>query len=344
MKYKRLGNTGMLVSEICLGAMTFGGKGFWTAIGELKQESVNAIVKRAVECGVNFIDTANVYSEGESEQLLGQAIKDLKLNRENLILATKVAGAAGEGPNDSGLSRLHIFSQIKASLKRLQTDYVDLYQIHAYDPLTPLEETLSALNDLVRSGMVRYIGCSNLSAWQIMKARGISQRLNLASFESVQAYYTIAGRELEREIVPMLDDQKMGLMVWSPLAGGFLTGKFKKTQQGPKNARRTSFDFPPIDKEKAYSIIEVMEKIGKARNVSTAGIALAWLLAKPHVTTVIIGAKNMEQLNDNIEATTLELSSDEIARLDEISRLTEEYPGWMLARQQSMSGRKHFLK
>jgi aryl-alcohol dehydrogenase-like predicted oxidoreductase len=344
MKYKKFGNTGMIVSELCLGAMTFGGKGFWSNVGELKQDEVNKIVEGALTAGINFFDTANVYSLGESEKLLGQSLKDLNINRENIIIATKVAGLAGQGPNDSGLSRQHILNQIKLSLKRLKTDYIDLYQIHAYDPLTPLEETLNVLNDIVRSGLVRYIGCSNLSAWQIMKSRGISERLGLASFESVQAYYTIAGRDLEREVVPLLKDQKMGLLVWSPLAGGFLSGKFKRGQEGPENARRTTFDFPPINLDRAYNTIDVMEDISKQYQVSIARVALAWLLSKDYVTSVIIGVKSIEQLNDNIEATNLVLTQEEIIKLDEVSKLPDEYPGWMLARQQSMNSRIQYLK
>ncbi len=333
MKYRKFGNTGMFVSELCLGTMTFGGKGFWTSIGSLEQETANKLVGRSVEAGVNFIDTANVYSEGLAETILGQSIKDLKLEREDLIIATKVRGKTGEGPNQIGLSRHHIFNSIDQSLKRLQTDYVDLYQIHGYDKLTPLEETLTALNDLVRSGKVRYIGCSNLLAWQIMKALGISDRLNFARFESLQAYYTIAGRDLERDVVPLLKDQKLALMVWSPLAGGLLSGKFKKDKTGPEGARRSAFNFPPVNLEKAYPIIDLMEEIGKSHGVSVAQVSLAWLLSNKHVTTIIIGAKNLDQLNDNIKSTELELTGDELKKLDELSALEEEYPGWMVSRQ-----------
>ena len=248
MKYNILGNTGLKVSELCLGTMTFGGKGFWTAIGTLQQQPVDELVKRSVEAGINFIDTANVYSEGLSEQLTGQAIKNLGLKRDSLVIATKVRGKMGEGPNQTGLTRKHIFDQVDESLKRLQTDYIDLYQIHGYDPLTPLEETLRALDDLVKSGKVRYIGCSNLAAWQLMKALGHSEQKGLAKFVSLQAYYTIAGRELEREIVPLLSDQKVGLMVWSPLAGGLLSGKYTRENQSPGDSRRANFDFPPVQK------------------------------------------------------------------------------------------------
>ncbi len=333
MKYKKFGNTGMFVSQLCLGTMTFGGRGFWTSIGALEQETANNIVARSVEAGINFIDTANVYSEGLAEKILGQSLKDLKLEREDLIIATKVRGKMGEGPNQVGLSRHHIFNSVEQSLKRLQTDYIDLYQIHGYDRLTPLEETLTALNDLVRSGKVRYIGCSNLMAWHIMKALGISNKQNISRFESLQAYYTIAGRDLERDIVPLLHDQKLALMVWSPLAGGLLSGKFKKDSSGPEGARRSTFNFPPVNMDKAYPIIDAMDEIAKSHGVSVAQVALAWLLSKKHVTTIIIGAKNLEQLNDNIKATELELTHDELKKLNEISELAEEYPGWMINRQ-----------
>jgi len=332
MKYKLLGNTGLKVSELCLGTMTFGGRGMWTAIGTLQQEQVNKLVKTAVDAGINFIDTANVYSEGLSEKLTGQAIRDLGLNRYDLVIATKVRGAMGEGPNDSGLSRKHILQQIDESLSRLNVDYIDLYQIHGFDPLTPLEETLETLDSLVKSGKVRYIGCSNMAAWQIMKALGISDQQHLSRFVSLQAYYTIAGRDLEREVVPLLLDQKLGLMVWSPLAGGLLSGKYSRhatTEEG----RRVNYDFPPVDKEKAFDIIDVMQEIAAEKGVSVAQIALGWLLHQPVVTSVIIGAKKVEQLQDNLKAVDVTLSADELARLDEVSKLAPEYPGWMLERQ-----------
>lgn len=332
MKYNLLGNTGLRVSELCLGTMTFGGKGMWTAIGTLPQEEVDTLVKHSVEAGINFIDTANVYSEGLSEQLTGAAIRNLGLKRDDLVIATKVRGKMGGGPNDTGLTRKHILQQVDESLKRLQMDYIDLYQIHGFDPLTPLEETLSALDSLVSSGKVRYIGCSNLAAWHIMKALGISERNHFAKFVSLQAYYTIAGRDIEREIVPLLTDQKLGLMVWSPLAGGLLSGKYGR-HTAPEDARRVNFDFPPVNKEKAYDVIEVMQEIAQTKEVSVAQIALAWLLHQPVVTTVIIGAKKTEQLEDNLKATTVTLTSEELAKLDGISKLQPEYPGWMLERQ-----------
>lgn len=332
MKYNLLGNTGLKVSELCLGTMTFGGRGMWTAIGALPQEQVNELVKISVDSGINFIDTANVYSEGLSEKLTGQAIRDLGLKRDDLVIATKVRGQMGEGVNDSGLSRKHILQQADESLQRLNMDYIDLYQIHGFDALTPLEETLEALDSLVKSGKVRYIGCSNLAAWQIMKAQGISAQNHLSKFVSLQAYYTLAGRDLEREIVPLLLDQNIGLMVWSPLAGGFLSGKYGRNKE-TKEGRRVEYDFPPVDKEKAFDIVEVMEKIAADKNVSVAQIALAWLLHQPAVSAVIIGAKKPNQLEDNLHSVQVELTEDELEKLDEVSKLTPEYPGWMLERQ-----------
>ncbi len=332
MQYKQFGNTGLMVSELCLGTMTFGGKGYWTAIGTLPQEEVNALVKQAVDAGINFIDTANVYSMGLSEEMTGQAIRDLGLKRDDLVIATKVCGMMGEGPNETGLSRKHILQQADESLKRLNMDYIDLYQIHGFDPLTPFEETLEALDVLVKSGKVRYIGCSNLAAWQIMKSLGISAQNRLAKYVSLQAYYTIAGRDLERELVPLLLDQKMGLMVWSPLAGGFLSGKYSRNAS-TEEGRRVNFDFPPVNKEKAFDIIDVMQEIAASKGVSVAQIALSWLLHQPVATSVIIGAKKPEQLADNLKAIEVKFTDDELSRLDEVSKLAPEYPGWMIERQ-----------
>ncbi|HAW59751.1 MAG TPA: aldo/keto reductase [Bacteroidales bacterium] len=334
MKYNTLGNTGLKVSELCLGTMTFGGKGMWTAIGMLPQEAVNELVKMAVDYGINFIDTANIYSEGLSEMMTGKAIRDLGLKRDELVIATKVRGAMGSGPNDSGLSRKHILQQADESLKRLQIDYIDLYQIHGFDPLTPFEETLSALDSLVKSGKVRYIGCSNLAAWQIMKALGISAQNHLSKFVSLQAHYTIATRDLEREIVPLLLDQKIGLMVWSPLSGGFLSGKYDRNMKA-EEGRRTDYDFPPINKEKAFQIIDVLRSIALAKNISVAQVALAWLLHQPVVTSVILGAKKKEQLADNLKSGEVKLNEDDLKKLDEISQLTPEYPAWMINRMAS---------
>ncbi|HEX7374573.1 MAG TPA: aldo/keto reductase, partial [Steroidobacteraceae bacterium] len=261
------------------------------------------------------------------------AIQDLGLPRDQLVIATKATGTMDQTPNGRGQSRYHLMNAVDASLRRLQLDHIDLYQIHGFDPLTPLEESLATLNDLVRSGKVRSIGLCNLAAWQIMKALAISERRNLARFESVQAYYTLASRDLEREIVPLLQDQKLGLMVWSPLAGGLLAGKFDRDGKGLGGTRRATFDFPPVDKERAFRCIDAMRPIAERHGVTVAQIALAWLLAKPWVSTIIIGARSMQQLDDNIAAGQLTLTADELAALDEVSRLPQEYPGWMLEMQ-----------
>ncbi len=333
MKFNQLGNTGMFVSEICLGTMTFGGGGFWKVVGELDQKNATGLVSRSLEAGVNFIDTADVYSEGQSEKITGQALKDIGVKRSDVVLATKCYGRTGKGPNDIGAGRGHIMDSVARSLDRLQTDHIDLYQIHATDSVTPVEETMRALDDLTRGGMVRYVGVSNWQAWKIMKAQGASYHHGWARFETLQAYYSIAGRDLEREIVPLLNDQKIGLMVWSPLAGGLLSGKFGPGSNGPEGARRVAFDFPPVDKDRAWRCIDAMREVGNARGVSVARVALAYVLAKPFVTTVIIGAKTMEQLDDNLEAAKLDLTPGEIKKLDDVSALPSEYPGWMLARQ-----------
>ncbi len=333
MKYRLLGSTGLYVSELCLGTMTYGSSGFWEVMGGLKQDAVTAQVKRAIDAGINFIDTANVYSFGQSETLLGQAIKDLGLPRDQLVIATKATGTMDPSPNGRGQSRYHLMNAVDASLKRLQLDYIDLYQIHGFDPLTPFEESLSALNDLVRTGKVRTIGLCNLAAWQVMKALAISDKRGWARFESVQAYYTIASRDLEREVVPLLQDQKLGLMVWSPLAGGLLAGRTGRDGKGPDGTRRATFDFPPIDKERAFRCIDAMRPIAEKHRVSVAQIALAWLLAKPWVSTVIIGARSMEQLEDNIAAASVTLDADDLRTLDDVSRLPQEYPGWMIDMQ-----------
>jgi aryl-alcohol dehydrogenase-like predicted oxidoreductase len=333
MRYNQLGSTGLFVSEICLGTMTFGGQGFWQVVGNLDQKAATGIVARSLEAGVNFIDTADVYSEGRSETLLGQSLKDIGVNRSDVVIATKCYGRVGKGPNDMGASRGHIMDAIERSLERLGTDYVDLYQIHAQDSVTPVEETLRALDDLVSRGLVRYIGCSNWAAWKLMKALGLSEHKGYARFETLQAYYSIAGRDLERDIVPLLEDQKVGLLVWSPLAGGLLSGKFGPGSNGPEGTRRAAFDFPPVDKDRAWKCIDRMREIGQAHDVSVARVALSYVLAKPFVTSVIIGAKTQEQLDDNLAAATLSLTADEVAKLDEASKLPYEYPGWMLKRQ-----------
>src|ERR1700678_4319534 len=331
MHYKTLGNTGLQVSTICLGTMTFGdGRGIWKTIGAVGQAGADELVKASIDAGVNFFDTADVYTEGESEKILGQSLKNLKIARQHVVIATKVYGRVGPGRNDVGASRGHIMDGVEASLRRLQTDHIDLYQIHANDSVTPLEETLRALDTLVQQGKVRYIGCSNWQAWKIAKALGISEFKGLARFDTLQAYYSIAGRDLEREIVPLLESEKVGLLVWSPLAGGLLSGKFSRTGEKPTDSHRAEFDFPVVDKERTWKIIDAVAPIAKAHGCSSVRVSLAWLLSKPAITSVIIGAKRPHQRKDNIAAVDLKLSADEIKNLDEVSALPLEYPGWML--------------
>lgn len=337
MRYKKLGNTGLFVSELCLGTMTFGGddsESMWSKIGQLQQAQAEELVGSALDAGINFIDTADVYANGRSEEITGQALKNLKVPRENVVIATKVFGETGTaGANSRGSSRYHIMQSVKESLRRMQLDHIDLYQLHGFDPATPIEETLYALDTLVQHGHVRYIGVSNWAAWQIAKALGISERLGLARFASLQAYYTIAGRDLERELVPMMQSEGVGLMVWSPLAGGLLSGKYDRQGQSEAGGRRMAFDFPPVNKERAFDCVDVMRTIADDKGVSVAQIALAWLLHQPVVSSVIIGAKRAEQLDENIAATAIRLTDDELRQLDDVSALPREYPGWMFERQ-----------
>ncbi|WP_455874786.1 aldo/keto reductase [Rhizobium yanglingense] len=336
MRYNQLGNTGLFVSEICLGTMTFGeavSGTIWGSIADVDQKAADQIVERSLAAGVNFIDTADVYSSGESERLLGQALKNLDVPRKDVVIATKVYGVMGDKPNDRGASRGHIMDSVEASLKRLQTDHIDLYQIHATDPVTPIDETLRAFDDLISRGLVRYIGVSNWQAWRIAKALGISERRGFARFETVQAYYSIAGRDLEREIVPLMNEEKIGLMVWSPLAGGLLSGKFGPGAPGNGEGRRANFDFPPVDKDKAWACVAVMREIAEKHGSNVAAVALAYVLAKPFVTSLIIGAKRIDQLDQNLAAVKLKLDAGDMQKLDEVSALAPEYPGWMLARQ-----------
>ena len=318
MKLRRLGDSDLHVSEISLGSwLTYG--------GALADGDARACVETAIEAGINFVDTANVYAAGESETMVGEALKG---KRHQVVLATKVRGRMGPGPNQVGLSRSHILESVEASLRRLGTDYIDLYQIHRVDPLTNLEDTLRALDDLVRAGKVRYIGCSNLEAWILMKALGISRAQHLERFRCTQSYYSLVGRELERHTIPLLRDQGLGLLVWSPLAGGFLSGKFTRTG-GDESARRAKFDFPPVNKEKGFEVLDVLGPIAARHRASVAQIALAWLLAHDVVSSVIIGARKLAQLEDNLGAVDVALTAEEMKALDEASKLAAEYPAWM---------------
>jgi aryl-alcohol dehydrogenase-like predicted oxidoreductase len=314
--------------------MTFhGGAGRFRSVGQVDQAGADELVKASFDAGINFFDTADVYSEGESEKALGNALKRLNIARKDVVIATKVFARVGPGRNDIGASRGHIMDSIDGSLRRLQTDHIDLYQIHGSDSITPIDETLRALDDLVSAGKVRYIGASNWEAWKIAKALTISQFKGLARFDSLQAYYSIAGRDLERDIVPMLQAEKTGLLVWSPLAGGLLSGKFSRENQKPEGSRRSVSDLPPVDRERTWRILDAMKPIAAAHGCSAARISLAWLLTKPVVTSVIIGAKRLEQLDDNIAAVDVKLMPQEIATLDEVSALPPEYPGWVLKLQ-----------
>jgi aryl-alcohol dehydrogenase-like predicted oxidoreductase len=331
MEYATLGNTGLLVSKLCFGTMTFGdGRGLFKGISAVGQAEADELVEVSIDGGINFFDTADNYTEGESEKILGQSLKNLNIARRNVVIATKVYSRVGPGRNDIGASRGHIMDGVEGSLRRLQTDHIDLYQIHGNDSVTPVEETLRALDALVQQGKVRYIGCSNWQAWKIAKALGISELRNLARFDTLQAFYSIAGRDLEREIVPLLESEKVGLLVWSPLAGGLLSGKFSRTNQKAADSRRSEYDFPIVDKERTWNILDMMAPIAKAHGCSPARVSLAWLLAKPVVTSVIIGAKRLDQLQDNLAAVELTLTQDELRQLDEVSALAPEYPGWVL--------------
>ncbi|GAA4577205.1 aldo/keto reductase [Planotetraspora kaengkrachanensis] len=331
MKYRMLGRTGVFVSEICLGAMSFGGADHpvYQAVGGLPVEEADRIVGIALDAGVNFIDTADVYSAGESESQLGQVLKG---RRDGVVLATKLAARMGPGPNDVGLSRLRVARALEDSLRRLQTDHIDLYQLHSVDPHTPIEDTLRALDDAVRQGKIRYVGCSNFAAWQVAKALGVSALRDLPAFVSVQAYYSLVGRELEHELLPVIEEERLGLMVWAPLAGGWLSGKFDRGGASDPTSRQAQAgraEFPRIDRERAYDVIDVLKAVAARHEVSAARVALAWVLARPSVTCAVAGVRRPGQLEDNLAAVDLELTADDLTELDEVSRIPETYPTWV---------------
>lgn len=334
MKYNLLGNTGLLVSELCFGTMTFGGEGYWEAIGQQTQDEADALIQKSVESGINFIDTANIYSFGQSEAILGNSIRNLELNRQELVIATKVYGTMGDDPNNRGLSRFHIFNSVENSLERLQLDHVDILYVHGVDQATPVREIMRNLNDIVNSGMVRYIGVCNWPAWMVMKAQGIARREGWHEFKAMQYFYSLSARDAEDALLPLSRSEELGFMPWSPLAGGFLSGKYtRENQKAGGGARRDEFDFPPIDKEQAYDIVEVMQTIAKEHEATVAEVALAWVRLQPGVTSTIIGAKNMEQLESDIRSAGLQLSDEELEELDEVSAIPERYPFWMVERQ-----------
>lgn len=338
MKYRQLGQSGLTVSELCMGTMTFGSN-FYN-IGEVDQNGADQLVQRALDAGINFFDTADVYSFGESEEVLGRALKSAGAARDEIVIATKVrnpmspAAGAGTGDiNNRGLSRKHIMASVESSLKRLGTDHIDLYQVHGWDRNTPVEETLRALDDLVRDGKVLYLGCSNWTARHLARALALCDANGWSRFVSLQAYYALAGRDLEHELYPLADEQGLGIMPWSPLAGGFLSGKFRRDQAAPEGSRRTDFDFPPVDRERMFDAVDVMEAVAGETGATIPQIALAWLLAKPAVSSVIVGAKKLNQLDDNLQAVNIELSADQMARLDDVTAPTPQYPAWMVERQ-----------
>src|SRR5215213_6395477 len=331
MDYRQLGHSGLRVSSLTLGTMTFGGRDKFANVGTTDVEGATRQIDMCLDAGINLIDTADVYSGGLSEEIVGRALRG---RRDRVLLATKARMPMGDGPNDAGLSRHHLIRACEASLRRLGTDYIDLYQVHEWDGVTPMEETLRALDDLVRSGKVRYAGCSNFSGWQMSKALGVSDRLGLQRYVSQQIYYSLQSRDAEYEIVPACIDQGVGILVWSPLAGGLMSGKYRRGQQGPEGSRHlTDWNEPPVrDEEQTYDVIEAAVEIGEGHGVSAAQVALAWLLGRPGVSSLIVGARTEEQLADNLGAADLELSEEERVRLDALSAPPLIYPHWHQAK------------
>lgn len=334
MKYNLLGDTGLLVSELCFGTMTFGGEGMWEHIGQQQQEEADELIKKSVDSGINFIDTANIYSFGQSETILGNIIKNLDLNRDELVIATKLRGKMGGDPNNQGLSRFHIFNSVEKSLERLQLDHIDLLYVHGVDPVTSIREVMRGLNDIVESGKVRYIGVCNWPAWMVMKALGIARQEGWHEFKAMQYFYSLSGRDVEDALIPLSQSENLGFMPWSPLAGGLLSGKYtRENEKAGGGSRRDEFDFPPIDKEQAYDIVDVMEEVAETHDCSVAEVALAWVRLQSGVTSTIIGAKNIGQLNSNLNSVKIDMDEDELARLDQVSKTKRRYPFWMVDRQ-----------
>ena len=334
MDYRQLGSSGLRVSALTLGTMTFGGRGRFAKVGSTDVAGATRQIDMCLDRGVNLIDTANGYSGGVSEEFVGEAVKG---RRDRVLLATKARMPMGDGPNDAGLSRHHLIAQCEASLRRLGTDYIDLYQVHEWDGQTPLEETLEALDTLLKAGKVRYVGASNYAGWQLMKALGISDRHGYQRFASQQIYYSLEARDAEYELVPLAVDQGVGILVWSPLAGGLLSGKFRRGQEGPEGTRAlTDWGEPPVrNPDQLYDTVEVLVEIGEAHGVSAAQVALAWLLGRPGVVSLVVGARTDEQLADNLAAADLTLSDDERARLEQVSRPPLIYPHWHQVRTAS---------
>jgi aryl-alcohol dehydrogenase-like predicted oxidoreductase len=334
MQYRQLGRSGLRVSVLTLGTMTFGGRGVFAKTGDTEVAGARRLVDRCLHAGINLFDTADVYSWGVSEQILGEVLRG---RRDQVLITTKARMKMGDGPNDAGLSRQHLITACEASLRRLGTDWIDLYQLHEWDGQTPLEETLRALDDLVRSGKVRYVGCSNYTGWQLMKALGTSERQGLERFASQQIHYTLEAREAEYELVPIAVDQGVGILVWSPLAGGLLTGKYRRGQPHPPGSRHlTDWGEPPVrDEGRLYDIVEALVAIASERGIPPAQVALAWLLGRPGVCSLVVGARTEQQLIDNLGAVELELSGAERERLDKVSAPPLLYPYWHQAKTAS---------
>ena len=334
MEYRLLGHSGLKVSVLSLGTMTFGGQGKFAKTGQTDVEAAQSQIGLCLDAGINLFDTADVYSGGESEVILGKALGG---KRNDVLIASKARFPMGDGPNDRGSSRHHILRACEASLKRLNTDYLDLYQLHQWDGQTPLEETLRALDDLVSSGKVRYVGVSNFSAWHVMKTLGVAQASHYIRPVSQQIHYTLQAREAEYELLPAAQDQGLGTLVWSPLAGGLLSGKYRRNQAAPEGTRHLAdWGEPPVRDENAlYDVVDVLVDIAEARGVSAAQIALAWLIARPQVTSVIVGARNDTQLQDNLKAADITLTTEEIEKLNAVSQLPLLYPYWHQAQTAS---------
>jgi len=327
MQYQQLGRVGLFVSRIAFGTSTFGGAEhpLYKVVGGLGQREADRIVGVALDAGINLFDTADIYAEGESETMLGRALGS---RRNDVLIATKAGNRSGGGPNEVGHSRVHLMAAIESSLRRLGTDHIDLLQLHALDPLTPFDDVMRTLDDAVRAGKVRYLGCSNFHAWQVMKAQAAAVALGCEPFATVQAYYSVVGRDIEREIVPAILDQGLGLLTWCPLAGGLLTGKFTRSRRPSDQSRRLRFDFPPVAMEHAYAIVDVLERVAARRDATVAQVSLAWQLYQPGVTAAVVGARSAEQLAENVRATELALSPDDLSEIDGASRLVPEYPRW----------------
>jgi aryl-alcohol dehydrogenase-like predicted oxidoreductase len=327
MEYRQLGKSGLRISMLTMGTMTFGGRGNFAKVGSTEVTEARRQVDMCLDAGVNLIDTADVYSGGLSEEIVGEILQG---RRDDVLLATKVRMAMGSGPNDAGLSRQHVITGCEASLRRLGTDHIDLYQVHEWDGQTPLEETLSALDLLVQQGKVRYVGASNYAAWQLMKALGTAERLGLPRFVSQQVYYSLQARDVEYELIPLTIDQGLGVLVWSPLAGGLLSGKYRRDHEAPAGARQlTDWNEPPVyDQDKLYDTVEVLVRIAADHGVSAAQVALAWALGRPGITSLVIGARTSEQLADNLAAAELTLNDSERAELDKASAMPLLYPYW----------------